>query len=196
ADVATGRGGVSFHGDQALLYQANLWLRTAIRVLQPVLDAPVTSPEELYDVVRAVDWTQYLTPEHTIAVDCNVRDSHITHSKYAALRTKDAICDQFVERCGRRPSADVDRPMVGLNLHVYKDVATLSLESSGESLHKRGYRPILTRAPLNEALAAALILLTGWRGETPFVDPLCGSGTLPIEATWIALRRPPGLTRK
>jgi putative N6-adenine-specific DNA methylase len=196
ADVQPGRGGVHFAGDQALLYRANLWLRTAIRVLRPILEAPVTSPEELYEAVRRVDWSQYLTPDHTLAVDCNVRDSQITHSKYAALKTKDAICDQFVERCGRRPSVDVDEPMVGLNLHIYRDQAVLSLDSSGESLHKRGYRPVLTRAPLNEALAAALVRLTGWNGETPFVDPLCGSGTLPIEAAWIALRRPPGLTRR
>jgi putative N6-adenine-specific DNA methylase len=196
ADIEPGRGGVHFAGDQILLYRANLWLRTAIRVLQPILDAPVTSPEELYDAVQTVDWSRYLTPEHTLAVDCNVRDSHITHSKYAALKTKDAICDQFVARYGRRPSVDVDEPMVGLNLHIYRDQAVLSLDSSGESLHKRGYRPILTRAPLNEALAAALILLTGGKGEAAFADPLCGSGTLPIEASWIALRRPPGLTRR
>lgn len=196
ADVAPGRGGVHFAGDQATLYRANLWLRTAVRVLMPILDVPVHSPDELYEAVRGLDWSEYLTPDHTLAVDCNVRDSQITHSKYAALRTKDAICDQFVDRVGRRPSVDVDEPMVGLNLHIYKNRAVLSLESSGESLHKRGYRPILTKAPLNEALAAALILLTGWRGERPFVDPLCGSGTLPIEACWIALRRPPGLTRR
>jgi putative N6-adenine-specific DNA methylase len=196
ADVLPGRGGVYFAGDRVLLYRANLWLRTAIRVLMPILQAVVTTPDELYDAVRTIDWSHYLTPDHTLAVDCNVRDSHITHSKYAALRTKDAICDQFVERVGRRPSVDVDEPMVGLNLHIYRDQAVLSLESSGESLHKRGYRPILTKAPLNEALAAALILMTDWKPETPFVDPLCGSGTLPIEATWIALRRPPGLTRR
>jgi putative N6-adenine-specific DNA methylase len=194
--VAPGRGGVAFAGDRALLYQANLSLRTAIRVLRPVLEGPVTSPDELYDAVRSVDWSRYLTPEHTLAVDCNVRDSQITHSKYAALRTKDAVCDQFVERYGRRPSVDVENPMVPLNLHVYRNEAVLSLDSSGESLHKRGYRPILTKAPLNEALAAALVLLTGWRGDTAFADPLCGSGTLPIEAAWIALRRPPGLTRR
>jgi len=196
ADVEAGRGGAHVAGDQALLYQANLWLRTAIRVLRPILEADVQSPDELYDAVRSVDWSRYLTPEHTLAVDCNVRDSQITHSKYAALRVKDAICDQFVERVGRRPSVDVDEPMVGLNLHVYRDHAVLSLESSGESLHKRGYRPILTRAPLNEALAAGLVLLSGWTGATPFVDPMCGSGTLPIEAGWLALRRPPGLTRR
>lgn len=195
-DVEPGRGGVRFAGDRALLYRANLWLRTAIRVLQPILEAPVTSPEELYDVVKDLDWSRYMTPEHTLAVDCNVRDSHITHSKYAALKTKDAICDQFIENVGRRPSVDVETPMVGLNLHIHRDRAVLSLESSGESLHKRGYRPILTKAPLNEALAAALVLMTGWKGDVPFVDPLCGSGVLPIEAAWLALRRPPGLTRR
>jgi putative N6-adenine-specific DNA methylase len=194
--IEPGRGGVAFRGDLALLYRANLWLRTAIRVLRPILEVQVRSPDELYQAVRSLDWSLYLTPEHTLAVDGNVRDSQITHSKYAALRVKDAICDQFIERCGRRPSVDVDEPMIGLNLHVYRNHAVLSLDSSGESLHKRGYRPIQTRAPLNEALAAALVLMTGWRGERPFADPLCGSGTLAIEAAWIALRRPPGLTRK
>jgi putative N6-adenine-specific DNA methylase len=201
-DVAPGRGGVAFAGDKGLLYKANLWLRTAVRVLRPVLEAPVTSPEELYAAVQTLDWAEFLTPEHTLAVDCNVRDSRITHSQYAARVVKDAICDQFIARTrsagtpGRRPSVDVERPMVGLNLHIYKNNAILSLDSSWDSLHKRGYRPILTKAPLNEALAAALVLRTGWRGNTPFVDPLCGSGTLPIEAAWIALDRPPGLTRR
>src|SRR5437868_14694407 len=156
----------------------------------PIHEAHVTSPDDLYESVKALDWDQYLTPDHTLAVDCNVRDSQITHSRYAALRVKDAICDQMLERHGRRPSVDTETPMIGLNLHIYRDDAVLSLDSSGESLHKRGYRPILTRAPLNEALAAAIILLTGWRGETPLVDPLCGSGTLPIEAAWLALHRP------
>jgi putative N6-adenine-specific DNA methylase len=195
-DVREGRGGVAFAGDTALLYRANLWLRTAVRVLRPVLEARVESPDELYTAVQTVDWSQYMTPDHTLAVDCNVRDSRITHSQYAARRVKDAICDQFVAQVGRRPSVDVERPMVGLNLHVYRDDAVLSLDSSGDSLHKRGYRPVLTKAPLNEALAAGLVLSTGWAGETPLVDPMCGSGSLPIEAAWIALRRPPGLTRK
>jgi putative N6-adenine-specific DNA methylase len=232
ANVERGRGGVPFTGDKGLLYQANLWLRTAVRVLRPILDVPVTTPEELYEAVRSIDWSEFMTPEHTLAVDCNVRDSRITHSKYAALKTKDAICDQFVDKLGRRPSVDVERPMVGLNLHIYKDHATLSLDSSGDSLHKRGYRPILTKAPLNEALAAGLVLLSNYEcrmsndesmtndqgpnaersairhsGSSSlirhstfdirhFIDPLCGSGTLCIEAAWIATRRPPGLTRK
>jgi 23S rRNA (guanine2445-N2)-methyltransferase len=195
-DVAAGRGGVHFAGTKRTLYLTNLWLRTAIRVLRPIAEFAAPSPEELYDAVRAIDWSRYLTPEHTLAVDCNVRDSQITHSHYAALRVKDAIVDQFMDRHGRRPSVDVDEPMVKLNLHVHADQAVLSLDSSGESLHKRGYRPIQTKAPLNEALAAGLVLLTGFRGDSPFVDPLCGSGTLCIEAAWIALDRPPGLTRR
>ena len=196
ADVERGRGGVAFAGDMAVLYKANLWLRTAVRVLRPILNAHVESPDELYAAVQTIDWSEYMTPEHTLAVDCNVRDSRITHSQYAARRVKDAICDQFVAKVGKRPSVDTERPMVGLNLHVYRDDAVLSLDSSWDSLHKRGYRPVLMKAPLNEALAAGLILSTGWTGETPLVDPMCGSGSLPIEAGWIALRRPPGLTRK
>jgi putative N6-adenine-specific DNA methylase len=195
-DVAVGRGGVRFGGDLTTLYRANLWLRTAIRVLQPIHEADVQSTDDLYAMVKALDWSRWLTPEHTLAVDCNVRDSAITHSKFAALRVKDAICDQFVERVGRRPSVDVERPMVGLNLHIYQNHAVLSFDSSGDSLHKRGYRPILTKAPLNEALAAGLVYLTGWVGNVPLVDPLCGSGTLCIEAAWMALKRPPGLTRR
>jgi putative N6-adenine-specific DNA methylase len=196
SSVEAGRGGVSFAGDAALLFRANLWLRTAVRVLRPVLNARVESPDELYAAVQTIDWTLYLTPDHTLAVDCNVRDSRITHSQYAARRVKDAICDQFVARIGRRPSVDTERPNLGLNLHIFKDDAVLSLDSSWDSLHKRGYRPALTKAPLNEALAAGLILSAGWDGDTPFVDPMCGSGALPIEAGWIALHRPPGLTRK
>jgi len=196
SEVAPGRGGVRFQGDSALLYRANLWLRTAIRVLRPVLEAEVHSPDQLYDAVRTINWADFLTPDHTLAVDCNVRDSAITHSQYASRRVKDAICDQFRERLGIRPSVDPEQPMVGFNLHIFRDRATLSLDSSWESLHKRGYRPIQTIAPLNEALAAGLLLQAGWTPHTPLVDPFCGSGTFCIEAAWMALNRPPGLTRK
>lgn len=196
SDVRPGRGGVSFDGERHLLYRANLGLRTAVRVLVPLADFDVQSSDELYDAVRTIDWSAHMTPDHTLAVDCNVRDSALTHSQFAARRVKDAICDQFREKTGRRPSVDTERPMVGLNLHVFKNHATLSLDSSGDSLHKRGYRPIQTIAPINEALAAGLILRTGWRGDRAFADPLCGGGTLPIEAAWIATDRPPGLTRK
>jgi putative N6-adenine-specific DNA methylase len=194
--IEPGRGGVTFGGDSALLYRACLWLRTAVRVLRPVHEFDVRTPDELYEAVRSVNWAEWMTPDHTLAVDCNVRDSAITHSQYAARRVKDAICDQFRDRVGRRPSVDTDRPMIGLNLHVSKNHAVLSLDSSWDSLHKRGYRPIQTIAPLNEALAAGLLLRAGWDGNTPLVDPLCGSGTFCIEGTWLALNRPPGLTRK
>ena len=194
--VEPGRGGASFSGDAALLYRANLWLRTAVRVLRPIIDAPAFSTDELYDVVRSVDWSTLLTPGHTLAVDCNVRDSNITHSQYAARRVKDAICDQFRDKTGLRPSVNVEQPMLGLNLHVHKNHATLSLDSSWGSLHKRGYRPIQTVAPLNEALAAGLLIHAGWDSATPLYDPLCGSGTFCVEGAWMAMNRPPGLTRK
>ena len=194
--VEVGRGGVAFGGDRSHLYLANLWLRTAVRVLRPIMHIHVSSPDDLYQAVREIDWSSFLTPEHTLAVDCNVRDSAITHSKYAALRVKDAICDQFMEKVGRRPTVDVETPLIGLNLHIDQDEAILSLDSSGESLHKRGYRPIQTKAPLNEALAAALLMLSGWRKDQPLVDPMCGSGTFAIEAAWMAIDRPPGLTRR
>jgi putative N6-adenine-specific DNA methylase len=195
-DVTIGTGGVHFTGELLKLYEANLWLRSAIRVLRPILETPARTPEELYEAVRSVDWSRYLTPEHTLAVDCNVRDSAITHSHYAALKTKDAICDQFLEKLGRRPSVDTENPTIKFNLHIHKDCAILSLDSSGESLHKRGYRAMLHKAALNEALAAGLVLMTGWQHATCLVDPLCGSGTLCIEAAWLALNRPPGLTRR
>ena len=194
--VEPGRGGATFQGDAALLYRACLWLRTAVRVLRPIREFDAHTPDELYDAVRAINWNDYLTPDHTLAVDCNVRDSALTHSQYAARRVKDAICDQFRDRTGRRPSVDTEQPMIGLNLHVSKNRAVLSLDSSWSSLHKRGYRPIQTVAPLNEALAAGLLLRAGWDKNTPLVDPLCGSGTFCIEGAWIALDRPPGLTRK
>ena len=194
--ITPGRGGVACEGDSLLVYRANLELRTAIRFLRPILEVEVQTPDELYDAVRTLDWSAFLTPDRTLAVDCNVRDSRITHSQYAARRVKDAICDQFRERCGRRPSVDVERPAVGLNLHIHRDHAVLSLDSGWDSLHKRGYRPIQTRAPLNESLAAGLLLHLGYDGQIPLIDPLCGSGTFAIEAAWIALRRPPGLTRK
>ena len=194
--VQSGRGGVHFTGDATTIYKASLWLRTAVRILRPILDVHVRNPDELYDAVRSINWANYLTIDRTLAVDCNVRDSGITHSQYAARRVKDAICDQFRDRCGLRPSVDVEFPAIGLNLHIFRDHAKLSLDASWNSLHKRGYRPVLNRAPLNEALTAGLLQYLGYDGTEPLVDPMCGSGTFAIEGAWIATRRPPGLTRK
>jgi putative N6-adenine-specific DNA methylase len=195
-EIEAGRGGVYFAGEHDLLYRANLWLRTAVRVLQPIHEEEVFSPDELYDACRRVNWSDWMSPDHTLAVDCNVRDSNITHSQYASRRVKDAICDQFRDKVGRRPSVDTETPMIGLNLHVFRNRMILSLDSSWNSLHKRGYRPIQTLAPLNEALAAGLLQFSGWNGGTPLVDWMCGSGTFLIEGAWLAMNRAPGLTRK
>jgi putative N6-adenine-specific DNA methylase len=197
ASIDEGRGGVSFAGDLAVLYKANLWLRTAVRVLQPLLEVNVFSTDELYDAVRTIRWGEFMTVDHTLAVDCNVRDSAITHSQYAARRVKDAICDQFRDLTGGvRPSVDTEKPAIGLNLHISRNRMILSLDSSWDSLHKRGYRPIQTRAPLNEALAAGLLMNLNYDGTAPLVDWMCGSGTFLIEGLWIAQHRAPGLTRK
>ena len=195
-EIEPGRGGVGFTGTMLTVYRANLELRSAVRVLRPLLTETVRDPDQLYDAVRTIDWSRYLTYMHTLAVDCNVKNSNLTHSQYAARRVKDAICDQFRDKTGKRPSVDAEHPAVGLNLHVSHDEAILSLDSSWVSLHKRGYRPIQPRAPINEALAAGMLLHLGYDGTRPLIDPLCGSGTFAIEAAWIALRRPPGLTRK
>jgi putative N6-adenine-specific DNA methylase len=194
--VKNGRGGVNFSGDSSLIYRASLQLRTVVRVLRPVLEADVYDPDELYDAVRTVNWANFLTVDQTLAVDCNVKNSNITHSQYASRRVKDAICDQFRDKCGLRPSVDTETPNLGLNLHISQNHMILSLDASWSSLHKRGYRPIQVRAPLNEALACGLLYHLGYNGEEPLHDPLCGSGTFAIEAAWIATNRPPGLTRK
>ena len=196
-EIEPGRGGVGFSGDMAMLYQACLWVRTAVRILRPIMEETVRSTDELYDRVRDIDWSEWMTLERTLAVDCNVRNSAITHSQYASRRVKDAICDQFRDNTnGLRPSVNVEQPSLGLNLHISNNHAILSLDASWQSLHKRGYRPILTRAPLNEALAAGLLQHLGYDGSVPLCDPMCGSGTFLIEGAWIGLRRPPALTRK
>ncbi len=194
--IELGLGGVHFSGGLDQLYRANLGARTAIRILLPLLETEIATQDDLYEAVYAFTWEDHMTPDHTLALDCNLRDSVFTHSQYALLRVKDAICDRFRDRTGKRPSIDREWPMIGLNLHMNRNRVVLSLDTSWESLHKRGYRPIQPRAPLNEALAAALLLRSGYLGQCPLVDPMCGGGTLPIEASWIATDRAPGLTRK
>ncbi|MEZ0229045.1 MAG: class I SAM-dependent RNA methyltransferase [Planctomycetota bacterium] len=195
-NVEAGTGGVHFEGDKALCYKANLWLRTALRVLEPVAELQVTSAEDLYRGALSVDWTKYITENDTLAVYANVRDNPaLTHSKYAALKTKDAICDFFRDRTSVRPSVDVDNPKLPLDLYISGPLAIISIDTSGESLHRRGYRLARVEAPLRETLAAAIIAFSGWKGETPFIDLMCGSGTLPIEAALLATDHAPGLNR-
>jgi len=193
--VTLEKGGVRFKGDMATCYRANLWLRTAQRVLMPIAGFTCESPQQLYDGVRTVPWQRYLNPDITLAVSCNLRDSKITHSGFAALKAKDAIVDTIRDSFGRRPDVDTRSPGLLINLHLVRNHCTVSLDTSGASLDKRGYRLDKKEAPLRETLAAAMIELTGWDGSIPLVDPMCGSGTIPIEAALKASRRAPGLTR-
>jgi len=193
--VTLEKGGVRFKGDMATCYRANLWLRTAQRILMPVAGFACESPQHLYDGVRAVPWQLYLNPDTTLAVSCNLRDSQITHSGFAALKAKDAIVDSIRDSFGRRPDVDTRSPGLQVNLHLVRNFCTVSLDTSGASLDKRGYRLDKKEAPLRETLAAAMIEMTGWDGTVPLVDLMCGSGTIPVEAALKASRRAPGLTR-
>lgn len=193
AQVAPGNGGASFSGTLADGYRACLWLRTANRVLQTVATFPCSSEEALYQGVHAVDWGKYLTPLMTLAVDANLRDSAITHSRFAALKTKDAIVDRIRAGYGQRPNVNPKDPDLRINLHLTRNHCTVSLDLAGIGLHRRGYRRDPTVAPLKETLAAGLVALTGWDLTAPFVDPMCGSGSLPIEAALIASNTAPGL---
>lgn len=190
-----GKGGVAFTANREGVYRANLWLRTASRVLVQLSVFPCKSPEELYAGVHALPWNELITPLMTLAVDCSLRDSVLTHSGFVALKTKDAIVDRIREACGSRPNVDTAAPDVRVNVHLHKNVCTVSLDSSGDSLDRRGYRIERNEAPLRETLAAAIVALTGWDGTVPLVDPMCGSGTIPAEAALLAARIPPGLQR-
>lgn len=195
-DVEIGRRMVSFRGDKELMYRANFQLHTAIRILKPIRHFKAQTADEVYDEVKKIDWTQFLTPEQTFSVDSVVFSEEFRHSKFVSYKVKDAIVDQFRESTGKRPNISVANPDIRLNMHIAEDRCTLSLDSSGESLHRRGYRQENVEAPLNEVLAAGMILMTGWRGETDFIDPMCGSGTLLIEAALIAHNMAPGVFRK
>lgn len=195
-DIQIGRRMVSFTGNKELLYRANFSCRTALRILMPIYHFKARDADTVYKEVKKVEWEKYLTLEKTFAIDSVIYSEDFNHSKFVAYRTKDAIADYFFEKYQKRPSVRVNNPDLYINIHISHNDCTLSIDSSGESLHKRGYRVGQTEAPLNEVLAAGMILLTGWKGESNFVDPMCGSGTLLIEATMIALNIAPGIHRK
>ncbi len=195
-DIQIGRRMVSFSGDKELMYRANFHLRTALRILKPIKHFRARSADDVYDAVKSVDWTQYLTLETSFAVDSVVFSQEFRHSKFVAYKVKDAIVDFFRERTGQRPNISVTNPDLQLHIHIAEDDCTLSLDSSGTSLHRRGYRQESVEAPLNEVLAAGMILMTGWQADCDFIDPMCGSGTLPIEAALIARNIAPGVFRK
>ena len=195
-NVQIGRRMVSFTGDKELMYRANFQLHTAIRILKPIRHFKALTADAVYDEVKKIDWTEYLALDKTFAVDAVVFSEEFRHSKFVAYKVKDAIVDQFREKTGTRPNISVANPDIRLNIHIAEDQCTLSLDSSGESLHRRGYRQESVEAPLNEVLAAGMILMTGWQGDTDFIDPMCGSGTILIEAALIARNMAPGLFRK
>ena len=187
---------VGFRGNKYLLYKANLSLRTAIRILVPVLETKIKNQIDLYNRIREYEWEKHLETGMTMAVDTFLNSSAFTNSHFVSLRTKDAIVDRIREKYNRRPSVSKKDPDLFVNIHLASNKLTVSLDTSGASLHKRGYRKADVEAPLNEVLAAGLILLTGWQGESDFYDPMCGSGTLGIEAALIARKIPPGIFRK
>ena len=195
-NIQIGRRMVTFTGDKAMMYRANFHLRTAIRILKPIHHFNAKDADEIYDIVKRIKWEDYMTVNTSFAVDSVVYSDEFRHSKFVAYRVKDAIADYFREKEGKRPSVQVTNPDITLHIHIAQERCTLSLDSSGESLHRRGYRQEAVEAPLNEVLAAGMILQTGWTGECDFVDPMCGSGTLPIEAALIARNIAPGVFRK
>lgn len=195
-NVESGIRMVAFDGDLELMYKANLCCRTALRILKPIMKFTAEDTDELYDTLRDMEWEKYLGPDSTFAVDTTVNSPAFTNSRFVTYRAKDAIADHFSDIYGRRPSVLLSGADLILNVHIQDNRVTVSLDSSGEPLSKRGYRVEQTAAPINEALAAGIIMKTGWHGECDFADPMCGSGTFLIEAALIAANINPGIYRE
>lgn len=195
-EIEIGRRAVSFVGDKRILYLANLRLRTALRILKPIHSFRANNPDELYETLVKFSWDKVMTVRQSFAIDTTVFSDSFTHSKYVGYRAKDAIVDFWKAKCGERPNVSLDAPDIYINIHIAHNEVTLSLDSSGESLHKRGYRDTQTDAPINEVLAAGILLKAGWDGSCDFIDPMCGSGTFLIESALIARNIAPGIYRK
>lgn len=187
---------VAFEGDKRLLYAANYHCRTALRILVPIKQFSILTEQDLYTAVKSVKWEDYFSADQTFAFDSTVNQSVFTHSHYVSQRAKDAIADRFREKTGKRPSVDTENPDFKINIHLSRNELNLSFDSSGDSLHKRGYHISNAEAPLSEVLAAGMILLSGWDGHSTFIDPMCGSGTLLTEAAMIAMNLPAGYFRQ
>ncbi|MGK7877810.1 MAG: class I SAM-dependent RNA methyltransferase [Xenococcaceae cyanobacterium] len=195
-DIRPDFTGVHFTGDKALLYRVNLWARTIFRVLMPIREVKCYRAEQLYRSVQKIDWEEYIKPRNTLAVNCTGGNRNLNHTHFTALQIKNAIVDQQRRKTGQRSSVDIENPDLLINAHIYQNRCILSLDSSGTSLHRRGYRPAMGLAPLKETLAAALLEMAEWEPSLAFLDPLCGSGTLPIEAALKGLNIAPGLSRQ
>lgn len=196
SEVVIGTRNVSFMGDTGFMYKANLCCRTAIKILKPITVFNVFTEDDLYKRVYNIPWEEYMNTKGSLAVDATVFSKQFTHSKYISLKTKDAIVDRFRDKEGTRPNVDLDHPTLRINIHIDRNICTVSLDSSGQSLHKRGYKVANTIAPINEVLAAGLIMLSEWNGQCDFLDPMCGGGTILIEAAMIACNIPPNLNRR
>lgn len=196
ADVEVLNRAVKCTGDTALLYAANVHLRTALKVMIPLVEGRARNEQELYDLVYRYDWAEVFGTEDTFAISQSVQSDIFVHSNFAALKVKDAIADHFRDRFGERPDVERENPDYALHLRIGRDQVQISLDSSGESLHVRGYKTGSHEAPMTEVLAAGLIALSGWDKKMTLYDPMCGSGTLPIEAALIATNTAPGLIRK
>jgi len=195
SEIEKGTRNVSFEGDTGFMYKANLCCRTAIKILKPITSFNVFNEDDLYKKMYNIPWENYMQSNGSLAVDATVFSKQFTHSQYIALKTKDAIVDRFRDKDGERPDVDLDHPTLRINVHIDRNICTVSLDSSGQSLHKRGYKVENTYAPINEVLAAGLIMLSGWEGQCDFMDPMCGSGTILTEAAMIACNIPPNLNR-
>lgn len=194
--VQPGFCGASFKGDLALLYKVNLWARLPFRILLQLDKFECATGDELFAGIQRIDWSQYLTPEQTLAVTATGKTEELNHTHFTSLQVKNAIVHQQTQQFGQRSDVDTHNPDLRINVHLRHDKATVSLDSSGDSLHRRGYRPAVGAAPLKESLASALITMTDWKPGIPFFDPLCGSGTLPLEAGLRSLNIAPGLFRE
>jgi putative N6-adenine-specific DNA methylase len=195
-EVTIGTRAVSFKGDKGFMYKANLSLRTALKILKPIYHFRAFNDQSLYKGIQGIDWSKYLNDNQTFVIDTTIHSDNFKHSQFVSQKAKDAIVDQFREKTGQRPSIDKDFPDLRINIHIDRDQCSVSLDTSGASLHHRGYRTATNIAPINEVLAAGMLLLSGWDGSCHFLDPMCGSGTLLAEAAMIACNIPANINRK
>lgn len=195
-EVEQGIRMVSFKGDKGFMYKANLALRTALKILKPVYYFKATSEDTLYRGIMSMDWSTYMNSNQTFVIDTTVHSDYFKHSQFVSQKCKDAIVDQFRNKFGQRPSVDKDYPDLRINIHIDKDQVSVALDTSGASLHQRGYKTATNIAPINEVLAAGMLLLSGWEGRSDFLDPMCGSGTILAEAAMIACNIPANINRK
>jgi putative N6-adenine-specific DNA methylase len=195
-EVEQGTRMVSFKGDKGFMYKANLSLRTALKILKPIYYFRATTDQNLYKNMQGIDWSKYLNANQTFVIDTTVHSDFFKHSQFVSQKCKDAIVDQFRDKTGQRPSVEKDFPDLRINVHIDRDQVSVALDTSGNSLHQRGYRTATNIAPINEVLAAGMLLLSGWEGKSDFLDPMCGSGTLLAEAAMIACNIPANINRK